>query len=95
MLFCHGGDRGSAGALTLLASSDVMPSVARDPLSDFVQPGAAVWWLVLGGPFRSAPHSATGIAFAAIANALLWLLEIWFAVAIVSALRRMLSTPPA
>ena len=95
MLFCHGSDRASAGVLTLLASSDVMPSVARDPLSDFVQPGVAVWWLVLGGPFRCAPHSATGIAVAAIANALLWLLVIWFAVAIVSALRRMLSTPPA
>ena len=61
----------SATALTALGSITVMPSVFRNPLSRFVEPGVAVWWLVLGGPFRSVPASASGIAFAAAANAAL------------------------
>ena len=85
----------SAGALALLGSGEVIPSVVRDPISDFVQPGVTVWWLVLGGPFRSAPSSLTGIAFAAASNAALWLLVIWFAVAIVRSFRRMFTTPRA
>ena len=85
----------SAGALALLGSGEVIPSVVRDPISDFVQPGVTVWWFVLGGPFRSAPSSLTGIAFAAAANAALWLLVIWFAVAIVRSFRRIFTTPPA
>ncbi len=69
--------------------------MARSPLSEFVQPGVTVWWFVLGGPFRSAPFSPTGIAFAAITNAALWLLVLWFVVAIVRAIRRMLSASPS
>jgi hypothetical protein len=80
----------SAAALALLASAETIPSAIRDPLSDFVEPGVTVWWFVLGGPFRSAPSSLTGIAFAAVANAALWLLVLLFAVAIVRAVRRML-----
>jgi hypothetical protein len=67
----------SAGALALLASGKVIPSVVRNPLFDFVQPGVTIWWFVLGGPFRSAPSSATGIAFAAVTNAAFWLLVLW------------------
>jgi hypothetical protein len=83
----------SAGALAVLASTEVIPSVVRDPLFDFVQPGVTVWWLVLGGPFRSAPSSASGIAFAAAANTALWLLMSWLVVAIVRAVRRMFGAP--
>ena len=78
----------SAGALALLNSAEVLSSVLRDPLSDFVQPGVIIWWLVLGGPFRDLPSSPTGIAFAAAANAILWWLMLWFAAAIVRRVRR-------
>jgi hypothetical protein len=44
----------------------------------------------LGGPFRSAPSSSAGIAFAAVANAALWLLVLLFVVAVVRAVSRML-----
>lgn len=79
----------SAAALAWLASLAVIPSVVRNPLVDFVQPGVTVWWFVLGGPFRSAPSSPSGIAFAAAANAAVWLLVSWFAVAIVRAVSRL------
>ena len=61
----------SAIVLVWLQSTEVISSLVRDPLSDFVQPGITVWWFVLGGPFRTAPSSAGGIAFAAVANAFL------------------------
>lgn len=86
---------GSAAALALLASAKVIPSVVRNPLSEFVQPGVTVWWFVQGGPFRSAPSAPSGIAFAAATNAALWLLVFWFVVAIVRAVRRMLAVPPS
>ena len=83
----------SAGVLALLASAEVIPSAVRNPLSDFVQPGVTVWWFVLAGPFRSAPSSPSGIAFAAATNAVLWVLVLWFVVAIVRAVFRMLVAP--
>lgn len=81
----------SAAALGLLRAQTVMASVFRNPLYDFVQPGVAVWWLVLGGPFRSGPSSGSGIAFAAAANAAFWLLVLWLLVAIVNVGRVILS----
>lgn len=83
----------SAAALALLASGEVIPSVVRDPLFTFVQPGVTVWWFVLGGPFRAAPFSATGIVFAAVTNAALWSLVLWFGVAIARAAHRKLARP--
>lgn len=77
-----------AGVLVLLNAGLVVPSWLRDPLHDFVQPGVAVWWLVLGGPFRVLPVSVAGIAFAAVANAALWSLAVWLALAALRGLRR-------
>lgn len=84
----------SAVALALLSSDAVIPSVARDPLSSFVQPGLTVWWLALGGPFRAAPSSASGIAFAAVANAVSWLAAIWLVVALYGLIQRRLRALP-
>jgi hypothetical protein len=84
----------SVAVLASLASGELIPSVVRDPLVAFVQPGVTVWWLVLGGPFRSAPSSPTGIAFAAATNTLLYLLVLWLAVAVARLVRRMLSASP-
>ena len=81
----------SVAALAFLASAEIIPSVVRDPLLGFVHPGTTVWWLVLGGPFRSSPSSPTGIAFAATTNTALWLLVLWLAVVIGRAIRRMLA----
>lgn len=81
----------SVAVLALLASAEVIPSVVRDPLLGFVHPGTTVWWFVLGGPFRSAPSSPTGIAFAATANTALWLLMFWFVLVIGRAVRRMIA----
>ena len=81
----------SAVSLALLSSGGVIPSMARNPLSDFVQPGVTVWWLVLGGPFRVAPSSASGIAFAAVANGVLWLAAIWFVVSLYGLIQRRLT----
>jgi hypothetical protein len=83
----------SAASMAVLASAATIPSIVRDPLSLFVQPGATIWWFVLGGPFRHAPLSPTGIAFAAAANSVSWLLVSWLAVALVRAIGRMLAAP--
>ena len=81
----------SAAVLALLASGAVIPSLIRDPLSDFVQPGIAIWWLALGGPFRTIPYSGPGIAFAAAANSALWMLVLWFGAVIVRAIQNRVS----
>jgi hypothetical protein len=81
----------SAAAVGLLGAQTAMPSVFRNPLHDFVEPGVAIWWLVLGGPFRSAPSSLPGIAFAAAANAAFWLPVLWLVVVLVNAGRVILS----
>jgi len=80
----------SASALALLASGGVIPSRIRNPLSDFVQPGVTVWWFVLGGPFRVAPSLPGGIAFAAVANAIFWLVALWLALALYRTVQRRL-----
>jgi hypothetical protein len=82
----------SVAALAYIASGEVIPSVVRDPLLAFVQPGVTVWWFVLGGPFRTVPFSPTGIVFAAAANTLLYLVVLWLAVAVVRAVRRLLAS---
>ena len=81
----------SAASLALLSSGKVFPSVVRDPIYTFVQPGVTVWWFLLGGPFQTTPYSVTGIAFAAGANAALWLLVLWLGVATMRAVRRKLA----
>ena len=66
----------SAVGLLCTASDVTMASALRNSIEDFVAPGVALWWLVLGGPFRVGPHSPSGIAFAAMSNAMFWLLAI-------------------
>ncbi len=77
----------SGAAMLVMAQSTGLPSLLRDPLEHFVAPGTAVWWLVLGGPFRVSPSTAGGIAFAAAANGSLWLLPAAPVIAVVNRLR--------
>lgn len=62
----------SAGGLWLLTSTAVVPSVVRDPISAFVQPGVTVWWFAFGTLFQTIPSQPGGIAFAAVANGFAW-----------------------
>jgi hypothetical protein len=78
----------SGAVLGWFASGDVIPSVVRNPLSVFVEPGVTLWWLVLGGPFRTAPSSLGGMAFAVAANAAFWLFCLWALAALYAAIRR-------
>ena len=64
----------SASALALRASTGVLPSALAGIVSAFVQPGVAAWWFAFPSLFQATPGSLAGIAFAAAANALLWLL---------------------
>lgn len=84
----------SSAALALLASGEVIPSVVRNPLTEFVQPGVTVWWLVRGGPFRSAPSSQVEIALGALINAALWSLVLWVAMLVGRAVRCMFGASP-
>jgi hypothetical protein len=77
----------SAVALRLIAPPMDLPSYLRDPLWTFVQPGTTVWWLTWGGPFRTGPTSAAGLAFTAIANGVLWLMFLWIGTVIVRIVR--------
>ena len=83
----------SAAALSWRDPAWEVPAFVRDALSDFVQPGVIVWWLVLGGPFRTLPHSASHIAFAAAVNALFWWLAVRIVVAAYDFIRRRLASP--
>lgn len=78
------------GAILMVASTallEVLPpdklmSVNSDSLSMFLRPGVIVWWLLLAEPLSYAPPSLGEMAFTAIANGALWLLALWFIVAI-------------
>ena len=78
----------SAASLALLTSQLGVPSWLRDPMYSFVQPGVAVWWFLLGGPFRTLPPSATDTAIAAAANAAVWSFVLWLVVAAIRAIHR-------
>ena len=73
----------SAVALTISPSGAIASSAMGSVLHDFAQPGTTIWWFVLGGPFRSAPSSFVGIAFAAVANGLFWVVLCWLGVSLV------------
>jgi len=78
----------SAGGFLLLSSGEIVPSSIRNPITTFVSPGVSLWWFVLGGPFQSAPHTRGGIAFAAIANAILWLVPLWLVLIVIRRIRQ-------
>ncbi|MGH7488834.1 MAG: hypothetical protein ACREMY_25015, partial [bacterium] len=85
----------SAGGLLFIGTGEIIPSAVRNPIASFVDPGVSLWWFVLGGPFQSSPRSGGGIAFAAIANAILWLLPLWLLVAVIRRLRRVSKVSPS
>jgi hypothetical protein len=63
----------------------------RSPIATFVSPGESLWWFVLGGPFQSAPSTAGGIAFAAITNAILWLIPLSLVLILIRRARQIFS----
>jgi hypothetical protein len=41
-------------------------------LDAFVEPGAGLWWLTLGGPFRTSPADLAGLAVLVLGNTAFW-----------------------
>ena len=72
----------SAAAMLLLSSAVALTSVIRYPISAFAEPGIAMWWLILGGPFQVGPQSSGGLLFTATGNTAFWLLILWLPVAL-------------
>jgi len=83
----------SASGLLLLSSGKIVPSLMRNPIATFVSPGESLWWFVLGGPFQSAHRTAGGIAFAAIANAILWLVPLSLVLIFIRRIRQNSAAP--
>jgi hypothetical protein len=83
----------SLAIMVMRESNRMVPSVVRDPLVKFVEPGVAVWWLAFGNMFQGSPSSRSGMALAALANSAFWLFIIWFLVAAVKFIRRKVSRP--
>jgi hypothetical protein len=83
----------SLAIVVMRESNKMVPSIVRDPLIKFVEPGVAVWWLGLGKLFQASPSSPGGMAFAAIANALFWLLAFWLLLVAVKFVRMKLRPP--
>lgn len=83
----------SLAIVVMRESNKMIPSVVRDPLSRFVDPGVTVWWLVLGNLFQGSPSSRSGMAFAALANAGFWTFVFWVLVVAVGFVRRKVSKP--
>jgi hypothetical protein len=85
----------SLAIMVMRGSSRMIPSVVRDPLANFVDPGVTAWWLILGNLFQSFPSSLAGMAFAALANTLLWLLALRMLVAVSGFVRRKIRKSPS
>jgi len=62
----------SAGSYAWLLRPDATSSWLRNPIAGFVEPGTTLWWLILGGPFQTGPRTLGSIAWAAIANTVVW-----------------------
>ena len=74
-----------------------VPRTIAVALEDFVEPGTAVWWLTLGGPFRTFPYDWLGYAVVVTANTAFWSLAGAFVVvtftAAIHAVRRSRQAP--
>jgi hypothetical protein len=53
-----------------------VPQPISGVLEAFVEPGAAAWWLTLGGPFRTLPSDLAGHAVLVLSNTAFWIV-IW------------------
>lgn len=83
----------SVAIVVMRESSRMIPSIVRDPLVNFVDPGVTVWWFLLGNIFQSSPSSPAGMAFAALANAAFWLFTFWLLVVFLGFLRQKFHQP--
>jgi len=63
----------SSVAIAVQADSAWSGSAIGSVCRAFAWPGTTIWWLVLGGPFQTAPSTLAGAVFAIIANAACWL----------------------
>jgi hypothetical protein len=89
-------------AITLLAMSaaavlagakgypEFVPQIVVRTLDQFLEPGLALWWLTLGGPFQSFPARWAGYCVTIFGNALLWLALVSLIVFLTGVARRLL-----
>ena len=62
-----------------------VPQTIAFALVDFIEAGTAVWWLTLGGPFRTVPSDWLGYAVVVAANTVFWSLAGGLVIAIFTA----------
>jgi len=85
----------SLAIVIMRESTRMIPSIVRDPLANFVDPGVTVWWLAMGTIFRSFPSSPGEMAFAALANTAFWLFAFWLLVVAARFLHRRCKRKPS
>lgn len=80
----------SAGgvAVRLLHYPDAIPRWLAKSLEWVSNPGVAIWWLTLGGPFQDYPRSTMGYVIVVLASLLFWLLVVAAILLVVKAIRR-------
>ena len=83
----------SLAIVAMRDSNPMVPSIVRDPLVHFVEPGVTVWWFGVGTLFQPSPSALSGMAFTAVANAAIWLLTFWLLVIASGFLRRKVLKP--
>jgi len=55
---------------------EFVPRIVANALDQFLEPGLALWWLTLGGPFQSSPAHWSGYCVTILGNTLLWLVAL-------------------
>lgn len=67
----------SVYAIVAVDSASLMSTWRHRLLSDFTAPGVAIWWLTLGGPFRTLPTAPVDCIFASLVNGFIWSLMLF------------------
>jgi hypothetical protein len=81
----------AAVAVRAAGRPEAVPSALFALLIQFVEPGAAVWWFTLGGPFRAFPSDPEGYAVVVAGNTVCWMLAALVLVFVVRGALRVLA----
>lgn len=78
----------AALVLRLLGRPAWLPVPVKHALDAWLEPGLAVWWVTLGGPFQHAPTALGGYAVTLAGNVAFWGCAAWLCARLYFALRR-------
>ena len=67
----------SVCAIVAVDSASFMSTWRHRLLSDFTAQGVIIWWLTLGGPFRTLPTAPVDCIFASLVNGFIWSLMLF------------------